>query len=151
MGPLLVPTQCTEKIQLSVIRQERYNGCGGDFVGADMRVIYRLINKTNHAIYIFGFSSDHLFMPAGYGVELDVKNQGWKYPTGNNRPALWSDWSSEYRSAKIIEPGKFVEFDGCHSTRETKDTFARTVYISCDPKAEPTELISDQYRITPFK
>jgi hypothetical protein len=151
MGPLLVPKQCTENIQLNVIRQEKYNGCGSDFIGADMRVIYQLVNKTNHSIYVFGFTYDHLFSPTGYSVIFGQKNQGWNYPTGNNRPVSWTDRSSLVKSTKRIEPGKSIEFDACHTTRKTEHAFARTIYISSDPKAVPDEFISDKYSIMRFE
>ena len=127
LGHVLTPSQCDGDVRLRVIRQEKYNGCGSDFIGADMRVIYRLLNKSDHAIYVFGLSSDELFDPTGYVVRFDPKTQKWLYPTGDNKPIPWKDRSILDKSAKIIEPGKSIEFDACHSTRETKVIFARIV------------------------
>jgi hypothetical protein len=144
-------TQRTENIDLSVIRQEKYKGCGSDFIGADMRVIYRLVNYTNRSIYVYGFSSDDLFLPAGYVIKFDQKTHEWQYPTGDNKPISWTDRSSMDKSTRRIEPGKSIEFGACHSTRETNNTFARTIYVSHDPEAEPGELISNPYIIMQLK
>src|SRR5262245_18186133 len=116
-----------------------------------MRVIYRLLDKSDHAIHVFGLSSDELFVPTGYVVRFDPKTQKWLYPTGDNKPIPWKDRSILDKSAMIIEPGKSIEFDACHSTRETKVIFARTIYVACDPKMEPREITSDKYNILRLK
>jgi hypothetical protein len=139
---------CKEGVQIKAIRQERYNGCGKDFIGADMRVVFRLTNKANHPIYVFGFRSEDFFMPTGYVLKLNRKSKEWQYPTGDNKPVSWTERGDMDKSMVKLEPGEFIEFDACYSFMEKGETFGRSVYIACPPSEAPIELISEEYKIT---
>jgi len=150
-GNFSASAQCPGKVRLAVIRQEKFNGCGSDFIGADMRVIYQLSNNSDHPIYVYGFSDDNQIFPNGYVLSFNEKTKGWDYPTGDNKPVHWSEISSEFKSVKKLDVGKSIVFEACHSTAERGKMFARTVYISCDAKSIPAEFISDSYTIATLK
>ena len=148
LGNFASASQCTDNVRLRVVRQEKFKGCGSDDIGADMHVIYRFTNDSDHPIYIFGFTYERDFMPHGYVLRFNDQTRQWLYPTSDDRPVRWSDVSADFKSPKKLEPKQSLDFEACHSSwAERGKQFARTVYVSCDVNSIPTEFVSDGYTV----
>ena len=95
LGTFIAPSECAGHVKINVVRQERYNGYGSDFIGADMRVVDRLANNTDHAIYVYGFAFEQDFMPMATSYRSTSKPAA-----GTIRPEITNRFHGQKRVAK---------------------------------------------------
>jgi len=109
------------------------------------RVVFRLVNESSKPVIVYGFKFDGEFDPAGHMMSVYKKNGEWEYPNPSNRPTPWSEVSPEFKSKRVLKPGKAITFIAEMSIFEVGSHFRRTAYVSFNERDIPCEVRGEEF------
>lgn len=131
-------------VTVAVIRQQKFRNTG-HHPENNRKVIFRIVNKSNKPVLVYGFKYDGGFDPTGYLIAFDRNKGEWAYPTSSNRPVSWNERASEFKDKHILRPGQSIAFEAEMSQLEVSVRFKRTIYVAYNDGDEPTEIKSDEF------
>ena len=109
------------------------------------RVVFRLFNESNKPVVVYGFKFDGEFDPYGYMMSVYKEHGEWEYPNPSNRPTPWVEVSPEFKSKRVLKPGKAITSIAEMSVFEVGPRFRRTAYVSFNERDAPCEVRGDEF------
>lgn len=109
------------------------------------RVIFRVVNKSNRPVVIYGFKYDGEFAPTGYMMALNKDKNSVEYPNPANVPTKWSDASSMMKDKRVLKPGESINIVAELSEFEVGLHFRRTVYAAYKENDNPCEISGEEF------
>lgn len=142
-GRVVSVSQEDAPIRVVVVRQEAFHN-KGHHPENNRRVIFKLVNQTDHPVVVFGMVDGEELFPAGYMLEYCEEDGRWVYPSGDSAPPPWKNGSDVGKDKYVLRPKGAITFEAEMSQAEVGSRFKRSVYISVKEDEDPKEVRSDE-------
>jgi hypothetical protein len=133
-----------DNIRILVVKQQVVRN-RGHHPENNRRVVFRLTNKTNRPVIIYGIKYDGAFDPIGYLIEFSKDKNEWVYPNGETSEPSFGNVSSIEKEKYILKSGGAIQFTAEMSFIQAGRRFKRTVYVAFKDGESPREVRSDEF------
>lgn len=157
-------TAVAQDVQLEVAREEivnpkdkdvnpkarsssGFNFPTNDVPAGDRRIIFKIMNRSEKEIVVYGLAYDSTFQPAGFLIPFDDNKEDWNEPprereAGERNSLLQKD-------QRVLQPGESFEFSALlSSTTDMDKKFKRTVYYSLNAGNFQPRLVDVEFSLS---